>query len=112
MFDDVTVEKTTEAEYNAAVETPGDNVLTREVKAEESGEADDDNNDDNTPKNKFNLEYLWWMIPTIILGALIIIVVIVFFAKKITKKTIKKSPSTRSKDVAAKKRSRYDENKE
>lgn len=112
MFDDVTIEKTTEAEYNAAVETPADNVLTRQVKEEESGEADDDNTDDNTPKNKFNLEYLWWMIPTIILGALIIIVVVVFFAKKITKKAGKKSSSVRSKDATAKKRSRYDENKE
>ena len=111
MFDDVTIETVTEAEYTAAVENPQDNVLTREIQEEESEKSDEESKDD-TQKAKFNLEYLWWMIPTIILGALIIVVVVVFFVKKLNKKVGKKSPSASSKEVTAKKRSRYDEGKE
>lgn len=110
MFDDVAVEKVTEADYIAATESTLDTVLTREVKEEESG-TPDDNPDDTDNSKKFNLEYLWWMIPTIIIGALIIVVGVIYLVKKITKKAGKKTSSS-SKDVSAKKRSRYDENKE
>ena len=111
MFDDVSVEKVTEAEYVAATESTLDTVLTREVKEEESGTPDDNNDDNKDTGKKFNLDYLWWMIPTIIIGALIIVVGVIYLVKKITKKAGKKTSSS-SKDVSAKKRSRYDENKE
>ena len=109
-FDDVTVEKITAADYEAAVAS--DTVLLREVKEEDEGKSDDDNTDTNTNENKFNLEYLWWMIPTIIIGALIIIVVIVYIVKKVAKKAGKKSASASSKEAIAKKHSRYDDNRE
>ncbi len=109
-FDDVTLEKTTEAEYEAAKESASATVLAREVKEAEEEETPD-TPDDTTPEKKFNLEYLWWMIPTIILAVLIIIVVIVFLFKKI-RKPHKKEASNSSKETLAKKRSRYDDNKE
>ena len=108
-FDDVTVEKVDAAAYEAAVAS--DTVLLREVKEEESDDSGDEEPEENPTKKKFNLEYLWWMIPTIILAVLIIVVVIVFFFKKIRKPS-KKVQSASSKETLAKKRSRYDDNKE
>ena len=109
-FDDVTFEKIDEAAYNAAVAS--DTVLLREIEETQEEQKDDkDEEKNNESEKKFNLEYLWWMIPTIILGALIIIVVIVYLVKKFSK-PFKKAPTATSKEAIAKKRSRYDDSKE
>lgn len=110
-FDDVTVEECDEADFNAAKESTSSTILTREVKEEEEEEEGGEDQPADQDGKKFNLEYLWWMIPTIILAVLIIIVVVVFLFKKI-KKPSKKAAAPANKDAIAKKRSRYDDNKE
>lgn len=90
MFDDVTIEKIDTDEFDAAAENEFTKV--REIPDEPSdGDTGDGDNDVVTPGNKFNLDNLWWMIPTILLGLAIIAVVIVFFVKKYKKKLAKGS---------------------
>lgn len=57
----------------------------------ERGAVDEDEDDVQTPDNTFDLNSLWWMIPTIIIGLAIIAVVVVFFVRKYRKKFAKKS---------------------
>ncbi len=115
MFDDVTVE-TVEEDFEAISETS--TLLKREVTLDSEGTADDDEEEGDTTDASFNLEYLAWMIPTIVLGLLIIIVLIVFAVKKL-KKPVKKavdkakaSAAAASNESVDKKRSTYDSNKE
>lgn len=117
MFDDVTVETVTEADYEKAVEDAktNDAILARRVADENTGSSDKPT-DPITPNNKFNLDYLWWMIPTIILGALIIVVVIVYVVRKVRKP--KRNTSNAIPDAPIfnanidEKHDRYDDNKE
>lgn len=88
MFDDVTIEKIDTDEFDAATENEVTKV--REIPDEPSeGDTGDGDDDVVTPGNKFNLDNLWWMIPTILLGLAVIAVVIVFFVKKYKKKLAK-----------------------
>jgi len=115
MFDDVTIELVDEESYNNAV--AGDTTLKRQVAADTSGKNDDDDDNKNTtPSNKFNIEYLWWMIPTIIIGLAIIVVVIVFIVRKVrkpvAKKIAKKASAPANSEAIDRKHSKYDEGKE
>lgn len=115
MFDDVTVRKVNGDAYDNATE--GSALLKRHVIAETAGKADNPNTDNNeTPKNKFNLEYLWWMIPTIVIGLVIIAVVVVFVVRKLrkpgAKKAFKAEKAPVNSEMLDRKRDRYDEGKE
>jgi len=117
-FDDVSIEEIDATEYSAATESA--TLLKRTVELAEEGTADDDEEDPGESSNtnkSFNLEYLWWMIPTIILGLLTIIVVIVWVVKKIKSKQPKKAQiveeaSNVSEETIDEIRSKYDSNKE
>ena len=99
-FDAVTVKEISETEYaNAKDELPeeGDagygTVIAYDIPEEaEQGATGDDEETTDVPDNHFNLDSLWWMIPTIVIGLAIIAVVIVYFVKKYKKKFTKKAP--------------------
>lgn len=122
MFDDVTIEEITEEAFDQAVEnedaTQGDLLKKRTVISEKSGSQEEEPTP-TTPDNKFNVESLAWMIPTIILGVLIIAVLVVFVVRKIKqkqpashkKKSAKVSTPDANKTLDTK-RDKYDENKE
>ncbi len=128
MFDDVSIEKLEdeagEAEYNRYEEMTDEqkaeaHILTRYVKAETSGNPDEDEETETPSDNRtFNLDYLWWMIPTIVLGVIIIAVVVVFIVRKVKKPN--KQPKTKTKKTSApivtqtldEKHDKYDEDKE
>ena len=94
----------------------GKKSLWTEEGEQEHGCDDHHKDDNNKTPNKFNLEYLWWMIPTIIIGLVIIVVVIIFVIRKLRKKGVKKALKQESAPVNTemldKKRNRYDEGKE
>ncbi|MDE6060561.1 MAG: hypothetical protein K2G31_03745, partial [Clostridia bacterium] len=86
MFDDVAIEKfSDESVFENAKEEAKNNkkVLTRELQESKGGNKDDDetNNNEQTGSG-FNLDYLWWMIPTIVIGLVIIVVVVVLVIRK------------------------------
>jgi len=124
-IDDFTVEKMEDmdaTEFEAKANDP--NTKTRTVSYEEEGTADDEDSDEDTTETddkSFNLEYLWWMIPTIILGLLTIIVVVVWIVKKVAKPYLKKKEKEANNAVESntletssldEKHSKYDESKE
>lgn len=116
MFDDVTIRKVDEEVYDSATE--GERLQKRYVSADTPGKGEDPGEEGNTetPDNKFNLEYLWWMIPTIVIGVVIIAVVIVFIVRKLrkpgAKKAVKLEKAPANSEMLDKKRDRYDEGKE
>ncbi len=93
-FDAVTFEEISVSDYENAKESIADgdkyNAAYNVPEAPESGDTSVDN-DPETPENTFNLDNLWWMIPTILLALATIAVVIVFFVKKYGKKFAKKA---------------------
>ncbi len=122
MFDDVTIEEITEDAFEQAVEnddkSKGDLLKKRTVISEKSGSQTEEPTQ-TTPENKFNVESLAWMIPTIILGVLIIAVLIVFVIRKIKekqpashKKKVAKTTTPDATKTLDTKRDKYDENKE
>lgn len=119
MFDDVTIEKVDEDVYSAAVKDKDDNgndkVLYRQVEASTAGKQDPGETPPETPKNSFNLDNLWWMIPTIVIGLVIIAVVIVLVVRKIkpvARRVARKSIAPLSSEMLDEKRNKYDEGKE
>lgn len=115
MFDDVTVRKIDADVYENATE--GEYLQKRHVTADTPGKGEDpDPGNNETPNNKFNLEYLWWMIPTIVIGVVIIAVVVVFIIRKLrkpgAKKAVKLEKAPANSEMLDKKRDRYDEGKE
>lgn len=77
----------------------------------EEGSTDTDEDTTETPSTGFNLDYLWWMIPTILLALATIAVVIAFFVKKIKKpkKTNVEVDEELSTEAIDEKHSRYDD---
>ena len=119
-FDTVTFREITSAEYQAAADdiadgtlSPAFNVARTVPDAPESGDTTVDN-DPEVPNDGFNLDNLWWMIPTILLGVAIVAVVIVFFVRKYKKKFVKKTDDTVPADKedtanVARKKSNYED---
>ncbi len=120
MFDDVAIDLIDEDIFNEAKndESKADFNRFREVTASESGDPSDTDTNTETPKSSFNLDYLWWMIPTIVLGLVIIAVIIVLIVRKLRKLApksvkIKKSPtSSDSSQSVDEKHNRYDSDKD
>ena len=119
-FDTVTFREITSAEYQAAADDIADGTLSSAFNvartvpdAPESGDTTVDN-DPEVPDDSFNLDNLWWMIPTILLGVAIVAVVIVFFVRKYKKKFVKKTDDTVPADKedtanVARKKSNYED---
>ncbi len=133
MFDDISITKLTEngdEEFTTAQNKldPNNSAydeeyakthLARKVASSESGTPTESETNTDTPKSSFNLDYLWWMIPTIVLGLVIIIVLVVFIVRKIRKATpnkpakIKKAPvPTATAQALDEKHDRYDQDKD
>ncbi|MCM1394322.1 MAG: hypothetical protein NC179_05455, partial [[Eubacterium] siraeum] len=121
MFDDVCFQKLTdmtEESFDEIVNNPLPTVAARAVTVDTQGgdQGDDDDDGNNKTSNTFNLDYLWWMIPTIVIGLVIIVVVVVLVIKKFRKegkKRVAKVESAPSNtEMLDKKRNRYDDNKE
>ena len=106
-FDAVTIEEIGgENEYEEAVDAfpEGDETYSNyriPEEAEQGATGDDDDTDTDVPSGGFNLDNLWWMIPTIVIGLAIIAVVIVFFVKKYKKKFTKKTPDEPTDSVSS-----------
>ena len=110
-FDAVTIEKLGgETEYAAEEELfPAEGEegyglyashrIPEEAQQGATGDGEDDGTD--VPSAGFNLDSLWWMIPTIVIGLAIIAVVIVFFVKKYKKKFTKKTPDEPTDNVSS-----------
>lgn len=129
MFDDISITEVDADEFTSISnaldpdspdydETKVGTNLTRTVSADESGTPSDSDSNTETPHSSFNLEYLWWMIPTIVLGLVIIAVLVVLVVRKVRSaapKTvkIKKSPvSSSSAQSLDEKHDRYDSDKD
>lgn len=118
MFDDVSIEQIDEDAYEAAERAQENDktIQTRELASTNKGDPNPPVTENPTPSNKFNLDYLWWMIPTIVIGLVIIIVVIVYVVRKLRKpakkKAVKKASAPVNAEMVDKKRDRYDEGKE
>ena len=82
-FDNYTFEEITSAQYEAAVAS--DTLLSYVVPENPVNASTDEETETEEPETKFNLDNLWWMIPTILLGVAIVAVVIAFFVKKVRK---------------------------
>ncbi len=114
-FDDVTVTSIDEGEFAAA--EANDTTLKRTVAVDAEGAGDEDDDNTDSTDSSFNLDALWWMIPTIILGVAIIAVVVVLIVRKVkkqpaAKKKARKASAQSSSKAVETKHSKYDENKE
>lgn len=115
MFDDVEITTVEKAEYDNAVANPDSFTRVLKVNASpDEGKGEENGTTETPPEHKFNLDYLWWMIPTILLGLATIIVVIVFAVRKLKKPkkagvVVEPEPSS---EIIEEKRSNYDKNKE
>lgn len=116
MFDDVAVTSVSAEEFNQAVEDEegNDKLLTRTVSESASSGNTEEPGNTEVPSTGFNLDYLWWMIPTILLGLVIIIVLIVFAIKKFRKpkKAGAIDDASSSSEAIEEKRDKYDGNRE
>lgn len=116
MFDEVEIKKVTEAEYDEAANNTSDTVKTRTVIASSQSGSTETEGKTETPSSTFDLEYLWWMIPTLVLAVCIIAVVIVFAVRKIKRpKKVVILPAdtdTQGQQVLEEKHKAYDGNKE
>ena len=78
----------------------------------EQGATDGDDDNTDVPSATFNLDNLWWMIPTILIGLAIIAVVVVYYVRKYKKKFTKKTTDEPTDNVSAsnvnKKKNDYD----
>ncbi len=111
MFDAIEFEVIDETEFDNAV--AGDFVAIRTVaKGSESGDTNKGEEGTTTPENTFDLDMLWWMIPTILLAIATIAVVCVYFYKKFRKPTKAKVVANENNENLSEKRSKYDESNE
>jgi len=116
MFDDVCFETIDADEFDAV--TADEHNLTRTVASSNAGTADPDDKDGETttPKSTFNLDNLWWMIPTIVIALVIIAVVIVLIVRKVRKPVAKKlakpAPNPVNAEMVEKKLDKYEDGKE
>ena len=106
MFDAIEFEIVDEAEFDSAV--AGDFVAVRTVAKDAQQGAVDGEDGTTEPENKFNLEQLSWMIPTIIIAVIIVIVVVVLLYKKLKKPAKAKAAAT-STEAIVEKRNKYED---
>lgn len=118
MFDDVSVTEITDEEFDAKKAEDDENalILTRELTNDNEGDVNGGEEPGGTGKPSFNLDYLWWMIPTLVLGLVIIVVLVVFIIRKVRKPGKRVEKIQQSTPDAAQtlneKRERYDDDKE
>ena len=107
MFDAIEFEIIDEAEFDSAV--AGDFVAKRTV-AESSQEGNvEEEEEPTTPDNEFNLDSLWWMIPTILLAIATIAVIIVYVVKKFRKPARARANDNIHNEAIVEKRNKYED---
>ena len=107
MFDAIEFEIVDEAEFDSAV--AGDFVAKRTV-AESSQEGNvEEEEEPTTPNNEFNLDSLWWMIPTILLAIATIAVIIVYVVKKFRKPARARANDNIHNEAIVEKRNKYED---
>ena len=62
-----------------------------------------------TPNNEFNLDSLWWMIPTILLAVATIAVIIVYVVKKFRKPERARANANANNEAIVEKRNKYED---
>ena len=108
MFDSIEFEIIDETEFDNAV--AGDYVAVRTVaESSQAGNVDEDEEEPTTPNNEFNLDSLWWMIPTILLALATIVVLIVWAVKKYRKPARAKVNENINNETIIEKRNKYDD---
>ncbi len=115
-FDNVSFEKVSITDFESAKagDEANEKLLTREITEEATEGTPSNPPETQNPGNSFNMEYLWWMIPTILLALLTIIVVIVFAVRKIKrpKKASINSEIVKTNENIEEKKQNYDDNRE
>lgn len=124
MFDAVEIEIIDEADFTTIEtesnkEEPDTAIFNRDVmmihtvpESSTTGETGEEPTEEptETPNNAFNLDYLWWMIPTILLAIATIAVVVAYFVKKIKKpKKAVEIEMAKTSEAIDEKRSRYED---
>ncbi len=112
-FDSVTIEVIGDETDFGDQKEDGETSVSYSVPEDaEQGATGDDEDSTEVPSGGFDLNSLWWMIPTIVIALAIIAVVIVFFVKKYRKKFTKKAPEEPADSVSSsnvrKKKDDYD----
>ena len=107
MFDAIEFEIIDEDAFNNAV--AGDFVAVRTV-AESSQEGNvEENEEPTTPDNEFNLDSLWWMIPTILLAVATLAVLVVYVVKRFRKPARAKMIENTNNEAIIEKRNKYED---
>ncbi|MBR5173734.1 MAG: hypothetical protein IKW16_02160, partial [Clostridia bacterium] len=107
MFDAVEFEIIDEETFDSAV--AGDFVAVRTV-AESSQEGNvEEEEEPTTPDSEFNLDSLWWMIPTILLAVATIAVLIVYVVKRFRKPARAKMNANTNNEAIIEKRNKYED---
>lgn len=106
MFDAIEFEIVDEADFDSAV--AGDFVAVRTIAKDSQQGAVGGEDETTEPENKFNLEQLSWMIPTIIIAVIIVVVVVVMLYKKL-KKPAKAKAVAHSSEAIVEKRNKYED---
>ena len=109
MFDAIEFEIIDETTYDSAV--AGDYIAKREVaESSQAGNVEESEEEETTtPDNKFDLESLWWMIPSILLAVATIAVIIVYVVKKYRKPERAKVNENIHNEAINEKRSKYED---
>ena len=106
MFDAIEFEIIDETEFDNAVK--GDYVAIRTVaESSQEGNVEEEEEEVETPENEFNLDSLWWMIPTILLAIATIAVIIVFVVKKYRKP--ERAKTVENNEAIVEKRNKYED---
>ena len=108
MFDAIEFEIIDEEEFDNAV--AGDYVAVRTVaESSQSGNVEEEEEEPTTPDNEFNLDSLWWMIPTILLAVATIAVIIVYVVKKFRKPERARANANTNNEAIVEKRNKYED---
>lgn len=109
MFDAIEFEIIDETAYDNAV--IGDFVAKREVaESSQAGNVEEGEEEEpTTPDNKFDLNSLWWMIPSILLAIATIAVIIVYVVKKYRKPERARVNENIHNEAINEKRSKYED---
>ena len=108
MFDAIEFEIVDETEFENAV--AGDYVAVRTVaEGSQEGNVNEEEEPTTPDDNSFNLDSLWWMIPTILLAVATIAVIIVYVVKKFRKPARAQINENTHNETITEKRNKYED---
>ena len=107
MFDAIEFEIVDEAEFDSAVASEYVKVRTVAESTQEGNVEEEE--EPTTPENEFNLDSLWWMIPTILLAVATLAVLVVWAYKKFRKPARAKVAENTNNEAIIEKRNKYED---